>query len=139
MFLFLIPPILSSTSTFKSSARQNAFLSNYFLCGCRADSFKKEIFSPSANILYLFVNCLADGISFKRIQLLKEHSFFKKNFTECSFKEVGDVNCGPRNHFLFPPFGSWALTYSSQLFSHFIHFHPHISYLLKVEVEVGNS
>ena len=49
-------------------------------------------------------------------QLPKEHSFFKKNFTECSFKEVGDVNCGPRNHFLFPPFGSWALTYSSQLF-----------------------
>ena len=27
------------------------------------------------------------------------------------------MNCGPRNHFLFPPFGSWALTYSSQLLS----------------------
>ena len=28
---------------------------------------------------------------------------------------LGDVNCGPRNHFLFPPFGSWALTYSSRI------------------------
>ena len=26
-----------------------------------------------------------------------------------------NVNCGPRNHFLFPPFGSWALTYSSRI------------------------
>ena len=25
------------------------------------------------------------------------------------------MNCGPRNHFLFPPFGSWALTYSSRI------------------------